>query len=452
MFSRALQDHYRCPEGFLDFRLEGELSDDERYFQFGADTVGYGRVSRGTQTQASSVLDLLPRIVVDGTQLVLPFDPDEVVDNLRLERYAEGQWGILEKALKRFYYRVRPLTNLALRKYIKMFYSGRRQKASFPHWPVDTSVENICERLLLLALQAKGVESVPFVWFWPEGARASVMMTHDVETEAGRAFCPGLVDINGSFGIKAAFAVVPEDRYEVTPQFLNQLRDRGSEIAIQDLNHDGRLFDNREEFLRRAGRINRYAREYGATGFRAAVLYRKPEWYRDLEFSYDMTIPNVAHLDPQYGGCCTVMPYFIGDILELPVTTVQDYTLFHLLNETGIELWKAQVETILTRNGLASFIVHPDYILERDKRSIYESLLGWLRQLRERQALWFALPGEIDSWWRARSRMSVVKAGDSWRVAGQGSERAVVAFAKVVDGQLAYELAGEPQRKLHAKP
>ena len=35
-------------------------------------------------------------------------------------------------------------------------------------------------------------------------------------------------------------------------------------------------------------------------------------WQR-LDFSFDMSIPNVAHLDPQRGGCCTIMPYFIGN-------------------------------------------------------------------------------------------------------------------------------------------
>jgi hypothetical protein len=75
----------------------------------------------------------------------------------------------------------------------------------------------------------------------------------------------------------------------------------------------------------------------------------------------------VAHLEPQKGGCCTVFPYFIGDVLELPVTTTQDYTLWHILGERSTDLWKAQMDVILQKNGLANFIVHPDYILEPDR-------------------------------------------------------------------------------------
>ncbi len=59
-----------------------------------------------------------------------------------------------------------------------------------------------------------------------------------------------------------------------------------------------------------------------------------------------MSVPNVAHLDPQRGGCCTVMPYFIGDILEIPVTTIQDYTLFNILNDFSTRIWKEQTAII----------------------------------------------------------------------------------------------------------
>ena len=37
-------------------------------------------------------------------------------------------------------------------------------------------------------------------------------------------------------------------------------------------------------------------------------MYRNQDWYDVFEFSYDMSVPNVAHLDPMRGGCCTVMP------------------------------------------------------------------------------------------------------------------------------------------------
>jgi len=144
-------------------------------------------------------------------------------------------------------------------------------------------------------------------------------------------------------------------------------------------------------------------------------------------------MPNVAHLEPQRGGCCTVFPYFIGKILEIPLTTCQDYSLFQILNDYSIDLWKQQVALIRKRNGLISFIAHPDYLMASQARRVYESLLGYLRQMIERDKVWMALPGEVDQWWRARSQMKLVPAGDAWKIEGPDCDRARIAYA-TLDG------------------
>ena len=442
--SQAFNDRYLGPENFFRIGISGKLSTDAGYFRYGANTTCFGRFSSGIPaSHADSPLsDVIGGVEVEDAKLLLPFDLVEVLDNLRLERYAANaaaQSGFTEFC-KKLYYRLRPFTNLATRKQVQKFHARNWRKRPFPHWPVDTTVENLFETTLLLSMKTKGVEKIPFVWFWPDGARGCLTMTHDVETEAGRNFCGALMDVDDSFGIKAAFGIVPEERYEVSPSLLKSIQSRGFEVAVQDLNHDGRLYDNKEEFLRRAKIINRYGREFGARGFRAGILYRKPEWYKALEFDFDMSFPNVAPMDPQQGGCCTVMPFFIGDILELPVTTTQDYTLFHVLNERSIELWKTQIDLALAKHGLLSFIVHPDYVMQPDTLSLYKDLLAHLRGLRKSAPLWCALPSEINTWWRARSKMSVVKDGSSWRIVGAGAERAALAFAKNVDGKLIYEL------------
>ncbi len=434
-------NHFRCPKEFLDFRVSGPLSANSGFFRFGSEAICYGRrVRESSQPRSSSSFrDLLPQVSTRKSRLVLPFDPNEIIDNLRLERYPCTQMGKSEKALKSIYYQLRPFTNRTLRIGAQKLRAANWEKRKFPQWPVDTSVENICEQILTLALKAHG-GAIPFVWFWPDGARGCVSMSHDVETKSGRDFSTQLMDIDDSFGIKASFQVVPEERYEVTSEYLDGIRARGFEICVQDLNHDGRLFDDRAEFERRVAMINRYGREFGASGFRSAVLYRNLEWYQDLAFSFDMTVPNVAPLDPQRGGCCTVMPYFIGNVLELPLTTVQDYTLFHVLNERSIDLWKAQLKTIFAKNGLATFLIHPDYVIESETQAVYRELLRELSELRKTGTIWFAIPSDINHWWRMRSRMSIVKDNKSWRILGEGAERAVLALAKIVDGQLVYEL------------
>jgi peptidoglycan/xylan/chitin deacetylase (PgdA/CDA1 family) len=439
----ALMDRYRCPDNFLECELEGELAPNEGYFQLKPDTICYGRTSAGFRRDRvrGDLYDAIADIGIEAGKVRVPFDPSEVIDNCRLERYQRHPFAE-SRISRKFYYWLRPLTNQWLRKHLQRSYARNWRESAFPQWPVDTTVERICETLMLLQMKAKRIQRVPFVWFWPRAAHGCVMMTHDVETERGRDFCQNLLDIDDRNGVKSTFQIVPEGRYAVQPEFLKAIRSRGFEIGIHDLNHDGLLFDDREEFLRRAERINQYGARFEARGFRAAVLYRKPEWYGALNFAFDMSIPNVAPLDPQRGGCCTVLPYFIGNMVELPLTTAQDYTLFHLLNMRSIDLWKEQIELILAKNGLVSFIVHPDYIQEPDTKAVYEKLLGHLAELREQRHLWFALPSDIERWWRARSQMTVVRDGDSWRIEGKGAEQAVLAFAKEVDGKLEYELTG----------
>ena len=153
-----------------------------------------------------------------------------------------------------------------------------------------------------------------------------------------------------------------------------------------------------------------------------------------------MSVPNVGHLDPQPGGCCTVMPYFVGDILELPVTTTQDYSLFNVLETYSQDLWHEQIDRIMQQHGLISFIVHPDYLDTPAARDTYTTLLGRLSQLRADSALWIALPGEVDTWWRQRNQMTLAPHNGGWRIEGDGAERARVAYATLQDGEINYVL------------
>jgi hypothetical protein len=170
-------------------------------------------------------------------------------------------------------------------------------------------------------------------------------------------------------------------------------------------------------------------------------MYRNFDWYGAFEFSYDMSAPNVAHLEPQRGGCCTVMPYFVGNILEIPLTTSQDYSLFQILNDYSIDLWKEQTSLIHKRNGLISFISHPDYLIEARARSVYVKLLGYLQDMARRERIWVTVPGEIDKWWRARNEMKLVASGSDWVIEGPEKERARIAYAVLEKGRVRYKLA-----------
>jgi hypothetical protein len=441
-----LSDFYRCPQLAADFTLEADLSGVSGYFRINDELVCYGRLSevQPAATPDRTLPGSCPRISEDGKTISLLFDPAEVIANLRLEKYiADGEnSGKNDGNLARqLYYLLRPIMPVNVRKHLQRLSLRGWDRIRFPQWPVDRSVDRLYQWLLALAMAAEGTTKVPFVWFWPEGCSSCATITHDVETSAGRDFCAQLMDLDDSYGIKTSFQVVPEERYEVRPAFLDSIRERGFEVNIHDLNHDGHLFfSTREQFLERVSKINRYGKEFGARGFRSAVLYRRPKLMNDLDFSYDMSFPNVAHLDPQRGGCCTVMPYFIGELLEIPVTTTQDYSLFHILCEYSTRLWEEQVATISQAHGMASFIIHPDYVIEHRARHTYEQLLRYLANLRTNHNLWIAQPGEISDWWRARAQMQLIQEGDSWRVEGNGNERARVAYARVEGNSIVYRV------------
>jgi hypothetical protein len=444
--NQLLADYYRCPVNQVPFLALGQSAQRPGYFRLGPDTICYGQLSSGNAAPSpvEKLYDALDSVKLDAQGITLPFDAGTVVENLRRERYTEHfkqEGRVLKETLRKAYYLVRPLLWTSVRHYIQKMHLRGWDEISFPAWPVDVSLEGIHQKLLALSLKAQGLERIPFIWFWPEGFSSCAIMTHDVEEESGRDFCPRLMDLDESFGIYSSFQVVPENRYSVPESFLESIRSRGFEVNVHDLKHDGRLYADHAEFLRRAKRINYYIREYGAQGFRSGILYRNADWYDAFEFSYDMSIPNVAHLDPQRGGACTVMPYYIGNIVELPLTCTQDHTLFHILRDYSIELWKKQIALIRENHGLISFIVHPDYVMEKQAQDTYKALLGHLAQLREEGGVWTALPRDVASWWRERSKMELVQENGEWRVEGPGKERACVAYAVLAGDAITYSLS-----------
>lgn len=439
--SDCLSQYYRCPRRYARFATQSAPSAAAGYFQFGEGSTCYGSYRGAADSSAGLLRDALEDVVVENGTTYLPFDASQVAENLRCELYdGKRTGGSPTSVLGRLYYFLRPVLPARARTLLKKLYLTGWDRVVFPRWPVDCSVDNLLEQLLLLSVRANDGEPIPFIWFWPDGASACAMMTHDVETKLGLDFCSTLMDIDESYGIKAAFQIIPEQRYKASRKFLASICDRGFEVCIQDLNHDGQLYRDRSQFLRRAAKINAYGREYGANGFRAGVLYRRQNWFDALDFSYDMSVPNVAHLDPQHGGCCTVMPYFIGHMLELPVTTTQDYMLFHILNDYSINLWRRQTELILEKHGLMSFIVHPDYIVKARELAVYEELLGHLTGLKKERDIWIPTPGEVNRWWRQRTEMRLIEAREGWRIEGPGSERACLAWASESAGRLVFTL------------
>src|SRR6266481_3110710 len=448
--SKILRDFYGISPVTLDLWEKQTPGGPPGFFRFGSNLVCYGQSAGGASYdfRASSDYEASNSVQVTDSGIYLPFEFSAVIENLRRERYVKQLYG--DKAIAKnwlvwkAYYAVREILPVGIRRPLQKAYFKDWEQLPFPSWPVDFTADFLHEELLKLVMKAQGQNRIPFIWFWPDGAAACAILTHDVETAAGRDFSSKLMDMDVSHGFKASFQVIPETRYAVPQSYWDEIRSRGFEFNVHDINHDGYLFHSKSEFERRAKLINHYVRKYGAQGFRAGSMYRNLEWYNLFEFSYDMSVPNVAHLEPQRGGCCTVMPYFVGDILELPLTTVQDYSVFNILDEYSIDLWKKQTELILKRNGLISFLSHPDYLIDLKSRGVYESLLSYLRDVCDGHNVWHALPGDVNRWWRARNSMELVRVSNVWQIQGPESHRARVAYATLDGDRIEYSVERAP--------
>jgi hypothetical protein len=99
---------------------------------------------------------------------------------------------------------------------------------------------------------------------------------------------------------------------------------------------------------------------------------------------------------------------------------------------------------------LISVITHPDYLTGDRERGVYAELLRYLTERRDRDRLWFALPSEINRWWRNRRQMRLVRDGQRWRVEGHDADRARIAFAQLTNNGVAYSLCNPETTRVPA--
>ena len=144
-----------------------------------------------------------------------------------------------------------------------------------------------------------------------------------------------------------------------------------------------------------------------------------------LGFDYDTSYPDTDPFEPQSGGCCTWLPYFNRDLVELPITLPQDHTLFAILRRDDERDWVEKACAIRERGGMALLITHPDYMLDRRSRDIYARFLTGFR---DDPTVWRALPGEVSAWWRRRADSRIVATAAGWRVEGAAAAEATVAL------------------------
>ena len=136
--THAIVDHYRCPEDVAHFELAGRPCGDRGYFRFGPETICYGS-SCGARSERPSgpLYDALADITTSDGTVRLPFDPSEIIENLRYERYRRSpngkgsgfRGGAMARSL---YYGLRPFLPVSIRKHIHRAYLSGWKDIPFP--------------------------------------------------------------------------------------------------------------------------------------------------------------------------------------------------------------------------------------------------------------------------------------------------------------------------------
>ncbi len=324
------------------------------------------------------------------------------------------------------YYAVKPLIPRSLQLRIRRLHARRRARRTFPAWPIEPILVDRRHERIRAELRRKGVDRIPIVGLWPHACGAAWILTHDVEGPLGVQNIPRVLEIEQRHGLVSSWNFVAE-AYPTPAHTFELLREAGCEIGLHGVRHDGKLFQSRERFEAELGRIRRYMAEWGAVGFRSPATHRRADWMHELGCLYDSSFPDTDPFEPQPGGCCSILPFMLGDVVELPITLVQDHTLWEILRQSTIELWRRKSEWVIANHGLVSLITHPDYLTTPARLEMYDELLAYLAAQAD---CWHALPRDVATWWRARGRMRCEPPGAPSRVAPDPEGRASVWWAR----------------------
>lgn len=338
----------------------------------------------------------------DG-RVVVPFGFAEAYAGYAAELWADGAapFGLSPRMLNAFYRFKRAIPRRAQLAARRALIRGQGEP-DFPRWPFDDSVAALLGFYVRCALVAEQKQALRFRWFWPHGARAAVILTHDVESDAGLRNAIRIADLEQARGLRSSFNIVGSE-YPIDWGIVEELRQRGFELGVHGVFHDRSMFSSRAEFDRQQPSLGAMAERLGAVGFRSPATHRVHSWLADLPVDYDCTVPMSDPYEPQPGGCCSPWPFFCGSVVELPYTIPQDHTTFTLLQERTIDLWLAQLDRIEAASGLAQCISHPDpgYLGDAATEGLYAEFLD---AVAARPGLWRALPREVAAWWRDRDR------------------------------------------------
>ncbi len=355
----------------------------------------------------------------------LPFDPDEVCDYYWSERYLALMHTEASRRARRGvmqgYYHVRGLLPRGAQIWLRRKYARRQQRTAFPKWPAETALHDFLDLFSAILVDVAG-EPLPRIAAWPEGHAWALVLTHDVETSKGLAALDPILDLERGLGLRSSWNFVP-CRYEVDDERIRELSADGFEVGVHGLRHDGRDLESLARVQERLPGMRAAAERWNAVGFRSPATHRQWDLMPLLGFDYDSSYPDTDPFEPQGGGCCTWLPFFNQQMVELPMTMPQDHTMFVILRHSDERAWVEKAEFLRARGGMALIDTHPDYMLDDRVLRAYGRLL---ERYADDASAWKPLPRELSDWWRRRAASRIERSGGDWVVTGPAAAEAQI--------------------------
>lgn len=301
------------------------------------------------------------------------------------------------RRINTIYYHLKPLIPRRVQIWLRSLVISQKRLAYSDVWPI---------------LESAGTP--PDEWIgWPEQKQFALVLTHDVDTAKGQENCLELAKLEKKMGFRSSFNFVPE-RYDVSRELRRYLTDNGFEVGVHGLKHDGKLYASKKMFQERAIKINQYLKEWESVGFRSPAMHHNLEWIHELDIEYDASTFDTDPFEPQSDGVGTIFPFRVWNrtnnygYVELPYTIPQDFTVFILMKDQGLNIWKKKLDWIAANGGMALLNSHPDYMhfnankmnIEEYPVEYYLNFLEYIKNRYEGQ-YWHVLPCEMARYWRS---------------------------------------------------
>jgi hypothetical protein len=348
----------------------------------------------------------IPLVLIDDDETLRTlFNVSETIKQIQLESYHGGLQPTAEMRLP-FNYSILPPWVKGIARKIRGPSNFKPCDVKFPSDTVPAVVDWLCE---LREVCRRDCSNRPVTPTWPNGKRAAVVVTHDVDTDwlfRNPAWLERFCDAEESAGLKGAWYCVPQwsgNRH--SERGMQRLLERGCEVGCHGFNHDAKWpLCNAKESNRRLRLVKKFAETWNMKGFRSEWLWRTPQFLEMLAavFQYDTSVPTFSDVftSASGNGCGTVLPYRThGNLIELPLTLPMDEDV-HRFSGSLQHFWNllvSRAKRIIDAGGLVVFSFHPQPHQAANDLTLSVATAA-LKAICDSPNVWLTRPDQVAAW------------------------------------------------------